>query len=402
MLPEAIWRPSRLTARLTTPLVWPRSVRTFSRSLHVPELDRPIVAGGGQPAAVGEVGHGGDQAGMPVEGRHFPADRPVPELDLGGGRAVIGAADRGDVAAVGCEREILHARGVAGQGGDLVAGRDVPDADGPVLASRGDRAAVGREGHGLVAAGDVRASSGRSYHRRRPRAGACRPRRLVARIDPSGEKSASLIGAASPRAPGGSQVVGIPEVERAVGTVGGQGGAVGGERQADVAQQPARADDPVQLLAGARVPDPDVAVVRRGDAAAVGRERQGADPAGAVAERHLGVGRRGRPELDRPVQAARCGQRHRRGRRPRSGRSRCGRGTRRCPRRRPGPSAARSCPRCRRRAGLRRARTPARGRSPGGRSSVSRSRPVSRSQIRIVLSQPPVAMRRPSGLKATA
>ena len=216
-------------------------------------------------------------------------------------------ADRGDAAPVGREGEILYARFVAGQGGDLLAGLDVPDADGPILAARGDRAAVRREGHGDVAA-DV---PGHLPHDGSP-GDVPEPDRAV------------LLGGGEGRAVRGegrvrdlrgrrigypaTPVRRIPEVERAVGRVGGQREAVGGERQADVGHQVAPARDPMQLLAGAGVPDADVPVVRRGDAAAVGGEGQRANPSRAVAESHLGVGRRRRPELDRAIEASRRGE----------------------------------------------------------------------------------------------
>ena len=66
MLPETIWRPSRLIARLTTPLVWPRSVNTSSPVWTSQSLIGPVVAGGGEASAVGKIGDGRDQAGMPL------------------------------------------------------------------------------------------------------------------------------------------------------------------------------------------------------------------------------------------------------------------------------------------------------------------------------------------------
>ena len=377
MLPEATWRPSRLMARLTTPLVWPRSVRTFSRDVTSQSLTvrSSLAVASRRPS--GKIGHGGDQAGMPGYEADFPADRPVPELDLGGDRAVIGAADRGEVAAVGREGQVVHAGGVAGEGRrpPRRSPRPRPGRSGPRPPRRcvrpsGEKATalsppcVAREFPDDLAPGDVpepdrcrrsprwRASSHRARTPRRWRPPA-----------PGFEDAAAGPASVSQR------------MTLSSGPDGGQDRAVGREGQGDVAQQPAAGDDPVQLLAGARVPDPDVAVVCRGDPAAVGREGQGSDPAGAVAERHLGVGRRCRPDLDRPIQAARRGQRALGPERhavDEPGVAVEGGVRRRCP----GPSAGRSCPRCRRRAGPHRARRPVRGRTPGGRSGSASGLPV--------------------------
>ena len=91
---------------------------------------------------------------------------------------------------------------------------------------------------------------------------------------PSGANAASL----SVRRPGEHPALDpacrLPEDHVATRPAGGQGRAVGRVRQGDVAQHPMAGGDAVQLLAGARVPDPDVAVVRRGDPPAVGGEGQ--------------------------------------------------------------------------------------------------------------------------------
>ncbi len=64
--------------------------------IDVPELDGPVVAGGGEASAVGKIGDGRDQAGMPVVRGGLFTGPGIPDLDLGGDRTVIGAADRGD------------------------------------------------------------------------------------------------------------------------------------------------------------------------------------------------------------------------------------------------------------------------------------------------------------------
>ena len=67
MLPETSWRPSRLMARLRTPLVCPRNVKTSSLVRRIPELDGSVVAGCGEPPAAGKIGDGADQARVSVE-----------------------------------------------------------------------------------------------------------------------------------------------------------------------------------------------------------------------------------------------------------------------------------------------------------------------------------------------
>ena len=67
----------------------------------IPDPDGPVEAGGGDPAAVGAEGHGANLVGVPLQDSigGFDPSSAVPELD----RAVI--AGRGDGAAVGAERD---------------------------------------------------------------------------------------------------------------------------------------------------------------------------------------------------------------------------------------------------------------------------------------------------------
>ena len=87
MLPETIWRPSRLTARLTTPLVCPRSVKTSS----CVTLSQSLIVRSSLAVAsrrpLGKIGDGGDQAGVPGQAGGLVAGQRIPELDLGGSAA---------------------------------------------------------------------------------------------------------------------------------------------------------------------------------------------------------------------------------------------------------------------------------------------------------------------------
>ena len=158
----------------------------------------------------------------------------------------------------------------------------------------------------------------------------------VASIEPSGEKAASLAVAASAlehAAAGPAR--GVPEVDRRRPARRRPGSSRRARRPGRCG--PAGRAGPMIRCSSSPVRGSQIRTlplcaeaIRRPS----GANASGADPAGAVAERHLGVGRRGRPELDRPIQAARGGQRRRRARRPRSGRTRCGRGTWRSRRRR--------------------------------------------------------------------
>ena len=91
----------------------PRSVAFSRNSGDVPELDRVVVAGGSEGAAVRAVGHAPDRGRVPVEDAHFLAGGDVPESD----RAIItGGSESAAVRAVRdshgpvrmpAEREIL-------------------------------------------------------------------------------------------------------------------------------------------------------------------------------------------------------------------------------------------------------------------------------------------------------
>ena len=54
------------------------------------------------------------------------------------GRAAVLAADRGEEAAIGRERHVLHAGRMPAQGDELRAGGDIPDLDLAVLAGGGE------------------------------------------------------------------------------------------------------------------------------------------------------------------------------------------------------------------------------------------------------------------------
>ena len=74
----------------------------FTR-IDIPELDGPVVAGGGEASTVGKKGDGRDQAGVPLVRGGLFTGPGVPDLDLGGDRSVIGTANRGDRVAVGAK-----------------------------------------------------------------------------------------------------------------------------------------------------------------------------------------------------------------------------------------------------------------------------------------------------------
>ena len=72
--------------------------------------------------AVGKIGDGGHQAGMPVERGVLPAGLGIPDLDLGNDRTVIGTADRDDRRAIGREGDVLHTGGMSMEDSELCAG----------------------------------------------------------------------------------------------------------------------------------------------------------------------------------------------------------------------------------------------------------------------------------------
>ena len=184
----------------------------------------------------------------------------VPDLGL------LIVAGRGDATAVGCEHHGVGAVGVRWNRPDDCPFDEVPEPEGSILGGRGQQPAIGRVG------------------------------RVTDRCALAGQHLAT------------GPACRVPDVDDPVPAAGGQGGSIGGKGQADVAEQAGRAAQALVLLAGARVPDPDVSIVGRGDAAAVGRERHGPHPARAVAERHLGIRSRRGPELDGSIQAPRRGQ----------------------------------------------------------------------------------------------
>src|SRR5271157_1927065 len=76
-------------------------------------------------------------------GRRFGAPDP--------GRAVD--APRDDLAAIAADRQADHSAGMSAQGEDVIAGLGIPELDGPVVAGRGEAAAVGKVGDGADQAG---------------------------------------------------------------------------------------------------------------------------------------------------------------------------------------------------------------------------------------------------------
>ena len=200
---------------------------------------------------------------------------------------------------------------------------------------------------------------------------------------------------------------GVPDVDDAVPAAGGQGCSIGRKvTRADAAEQAGRAGRRRQRSSPVRGSQIRMfPLCGRGDAAAEsGASATGPHPAAALlrnvtwesefaAGQSLTVPSRNLPDAANAPAEAEA---------PRSAQNRCARETRRFPRRRSGPSAARSCPRCRRPGGRRRARTPNRARTRDGRSTSAKASRVARSHSRMVLSQPPVTTSFPSGENATA
>ncbi len=103
----------------------------------------------------------------------------------------------------------------------------------------------------------------RWFHRRTPWPRACRRPR----------NSASLTGAEWPSSVRrDTQLLVSHRLTDVPMAAGGQCRPIGRECQRDVAHHASRADQAVQFFARARIPDPDVAVMGRGDPVAVGRQ----------------------------------------------------------------------------------------------------------------------------------
>ena len=124
MSPDASRRPSGLNARLGTVLVW--AVRRCAEGLagvDIPEPHGEILAGAGEPVAVGAERGLLDGVGVAGEGR---ADR-LAGVGIPEPRGFI-VARAGQALTVRAERHTLHGFAMAGEGyPDLLAGVCVPE-----------------------------------------------------------------------------------------------------------------------------------------------------------------------------------------------------------------------------------------------------------------------------------
>jgi hypothetical protein len=109
----------------------------------IPELDRPVMVGGGQGAAVRvrAEGHAKNRAGPAAERADFLTRARVPDP-----RGLIPAGG-GDAPAVRAEGHVREGGLVPAQGKLLLAGGGVPDLPRLVPANGGEAPAVGAEGH---------------------------------------------------------------------------------------------------------------------------------------------------------------------------------------------------------------------------------------------------------------
>src|SRR5262249_29698717 len=119
----------------------------FLSRRRVPKLDRAVPAPGHQGLAVGAENHTRHRPGVPRQGQQLAPGRQVPDLDLARLAGPPFPARGGETAAIGVEGQPVHHFLVAREREDLAAGCQLPDLDGPVLAGRGEAAAVRAEGH---------------------------------------------------------------------------------------------------------------------------------------------------------------------------------------------------------------------------------------------------------------
>ena len=296
-------------ARLTTPLVWPRRVKTSSPCDDVPELDRPVVAGGGEPPAAGKIGDGGDQAGVPDQvAVSWPVDESQSLTSAASGPRYVPPTE----AIVRPSGENARSRtpcGVSREAGELRAGCHVPDLGRPVLAAGGDPAAVGCERDGCSRLLRALGWSGRSSRRRRPRAGWFRLRTPWPRAVPSRREIGVVDRRGMPSsARRGAQVAVSQRLTDVPSAAGGQGRSVGGKGQGDVAQH-ARAGRSGGA-APRRCEGPRSGRCRYGPRRRGGRRAPGprCRPSRRCCGTSPGCRGRRRPELDGAVLASRCGQ----------------------------------------------------------------------------------------------
>src|SRR5262249_6283342 len=132
--------------------------------VRVPYLHRLVLAGRGDPLAVGAEAHAPDGAEMALEREVLLHGSRVPRCHLARGRCGPLPSSRGNAFAVGAEGHGLDIAGVPCEGEDLLPRGGVPDlhlAPEPTLLlivsnarrGRGDTRAVGAEAHALDGAG---------------------------------------------------------------------------------------------------------------------------------------------------------------------------------------------------------------------------------------------------------
>ena len=137
---EAKVLPSAARARLRKPALTLAERTQFLAALDVPDADAAVPGAGNQRFAVRREGQTHDVAlvagqsadiGLGAFGRHVPQAN---------GRIL---AARGQRLAVGRQGEALHGAGVSAPPGPFLARQRIPEPDDAVLAGRGDEAAVG-------------------------------------------------------------------------------------------------------------------------------------------------------------------------------------------------------------------------------------------------------------------
>src|SRR5262249_2273320 len=112
-------------------------------SRRLPELDGPVLAGGGQELPVGTETHAEDGASVSLEGEDFLPAQRVPQLH----RSVL--ASGGEAGAVGVEADAGDCSRMSPEGPDFTTGPGIPQLDPAVLVAAGQVLAVGAEAHAL-------------------------------------------------------------------------------------------------------------------------------------------------------------------------------------------------------------------------------------------------------------
>ena len=292
MPPETIRRPSGLKASDEQAGGVAPEGEDLAAGGRVPELDRPVEAGGGDPAAVGAEGDTDHVRGVADQRVEDPAGRRIQDLDRTG-RILLAAIGHPDPTCTGPDTgEPLAIRAGHGLGrepkmGTRKAGgirpRSLP---GSIPVNVGSSSPVLGSQPFVVSPVDLASTAAETTRRpsRRIRTGG-RP----SRYDPVEDDREA-------RPP-------VPDLHRALHAARGQLAAVGGE--GDGLHEVGVAMEHADRAAGGDLPQPDAPVLaRRGEGTAVGAEGQVEDESLMAEDRQplLAGGRV--PELDRPVPAA--------------------------------------------------------------------------------------------------